>query len=333
MPATMSDIARLAGVSVATVGRVLNRKGYASQEVRLKVESAAAQLGYVPNSLARALKSSRSGLVGGLVMGNENNLYQRIDRHLIEAAESRGYHVVIVQAGERPERAVREFIGMGVDGLAVISHPGVPGEAFQLLRQRSIPVVAVERTYEQPWVDNIRVRDREAVYSAVCRLLRLGHRRIGLIAPEPHASVERERMEGFQLAMEEAGVPREEQLIRNTGIYHVIHGKLAAQDLLALKPRLTALVCTSDILAAGAMQALYAAGLRIPEDISVVGYDNTTAAYLAPPIDSVDLDLAPLGGMVLNLLERRMNSPDCEERTEYLGTAYVSRGTTRELNR
>lgn len=331
MSATMGDIARLAGVSVATVGRVLNRKGYASRQVRQRVEEAAARLGYVPDSMARALKSSRSGLLGVLVLGSENNLYQRICRHITEAAEERGYQVLTVQAGDRAGQAVRQLIGLRVEGLAVVSNPLVPAEALDLLHSRSIPVAAVERTYPRPDVDNIRVLDADAVYGAVRRLLELGHRRVGLIAPRPGPPVERERAEGFRRAMEEAGVPEGERLAVYTGSYHVVQGKLAAQKLLALPQPPTAVLCASDILAAGAMQAFYAAGLRVPEDVSLVGYDNTTAAFLAPPVDSVDLDLGPLGGMVLDLLERRMRDPDAPARTLSLGTVYVSRGTVRAL--
>ncbi len=328
MAVTMSDIARLAGVSVPTVGRALNQKGYVSPEVRERVEAAAQKLGYVPNRMARALKSGRSGLIGSLVFGNENNVYQRINRHIMSAAEEKGFHVVTLQTCGDGSQAIQQLIEMRVDGLAVISHLGIAPELFGRLHQIGIPVVAVERTYDLPYVDNIEVRDREAVFHAAQQLLALGHRHIGMICPSPQDSVEEQRLEGFHQALEEAGIPREQHEVELTDSYSTVHGKLAALKLLARSCVPTALVCASDILAAGAMQALYANGLRVPEDISIVGYDNTVAAYLSPPIDSVDLDLSQVGEILLNLLERRRNAPDCPARTEYLGTTYVARGTT-----
>lgn len=323
----MSDIARLAGVSVPTVGRVINQKGYVSPEARKRVQDAAQKLGYVPNRMARALKSGRSGLIGSMVFGNENNVYQRINRHIMGAAEEKGLQVITLQTYGDGEQAIKQFIEMRVDGLAVISHIGIAPEQFQRLHRAGIPVVAVERTYSLPFVDNIEVRDREAVFNAVQRLLDWGHRRIAMICPFQREKVEQQRLEGFHLALEAAGIPREDHLVELTDFYSAINGKLAALKLLSGAVVPTAVVCASDILAAGAMQAFYANGLRVPEDISVVGYDNTVAAYLSPPIDSVDLDLSRVGEILLELMERRRNTPDCPARTEYLSTTYVERGT------
>lgn len=328
MPSTMTDIARRAGVSLATVGRVLNNSGYASEETRAKVEAAAAELGYVPNTMARALKSRRSGIIGSLVVGNENNLYHRINHHITTAAEKRGYHVITMQARGDEAFAVQEFIGMRVDGLVVISDPNVPTELLDKLHQLSIPVIAIERTYDHPFVDNVEVRDMDATRDVTERLLTLGHRRIAMIAPPPIQSVEKQRIEGFRAAMEAAGVPRDKQMVQSANSYNAVHGKIAAQALLSLPEPPTALVCTSDILAAGAMQALYEANLHIPDNMSIVGYDNTVAAQLAPPIDSVDLDLTNIGDTVFTLFERRMSNPNCVAKTELIGTTYVSRGTT-----
>lgn len=330
MSAKITDIAREAGVSTATVGRVLHKNGYVSLEARQRVEAAVKKLGYVPNAMARALKVQRSGIIGSLVMGSLNNLYQKINGFVSEAAERRGLQHITIQI--RPDRrdegqAIRQFIGMRIDGLAVISDPRLTPEHFALLRAESIPTVAIERTYLEPFVDNIAVRDLEGAQDAASRFLRRGHRRVALIAKEGDEPVERARLEGFQRAMEEAGVPRERQLIRLTPAYSAMRGKLAMEELLALPVPPTGVFCTADTLAAGALQALQQEGLRVPEDVSVAGYDNMLASQLAPPIDSVDLDLGGIGETLFSLLDRRRREPDCPARTETIGTVYVSRGT------
>lgn len=331
MAVTMADIARLAGVSVPTVGRVLNHKGYTSLDAKQRVEAAAKELGYVPNHMARALKSGKSGLIGSLVFGNENNVYQRINKYIMAAAEQRGYHIITLQTYGDIEEAVQELIGMHVDGLAIISISNVPTKLLDRLHDENIPVVAVERTYDHPYTDNLEVLDEAATYYATNRLISLGHRNIAMLCPDSAKSVELQRREGFQRALEESGVPREQQHMPQVNGYGVQQGKLATEQLLALPECPSAVLCASDILAAGAMQAFHAAGLRVPEDISVIGYDNTTAAYLSPPIDSVDLDLEPAGGMLFDLLERRMREPNRPSETGFISTTYVERGTTIEL--
>lgn len=326
----MSDIAREAGVSIATVGRVIHRNGYVSEEVRAKVEDAIRHLGYVPNTMARALKSQRSSIIGSLVLGNRNDLYRKINGYLTEAAERRGFQMITIQSRmeKRDEdQILKQFMSMRVDGLAIISDSFMTSAQFAALRNAGIPVVAIERTYDVPFLDNIVVRDLEGVYEVTTYFLKQGHRRVGLIAPTGNGSVERLRLEGFRRAMEDGGVPRERQLVRLVPSYSSVRGKLAMEELLALPAPPTGVFCTSDTLAAGAMQALQKAGKRVPEDMSIVGYDNVLSEQLAPPIDSVDLDLGSVGEMALSLLESRKKEPDIPSRTEYLGTIYVSRGT------
>lgn len=331
----MTDIAKEAGVSIATVGRVLHRKGYVSEEARIRVEAAIQKLGYVPNAMARALKSQKSGIIGSLVVYNQNNLYQKINNSVIAAAENHGYQIITIQGRMEhrdEEEIVNQFIGMRVDGLVITSNSFLTNELFDRLHALSIPVVTVERTYRHPFVDNIVVRDQEGTYGAARRFLELGHHRVALIASNGSELVERRRLAGFRQAMAEAGVPEEQQIVQLTDGYSVAGGRAAMETLLARNEPPTGVVCTADTLAAGAMQAIHRAGKRVPEDISISGYDNVLAAQLAPPIDSVDLDLARIGELLFSLLERRMENAELPPRTEYLDTVYVSRGTIRNLN-
>ncbi len=329
----MKDIAREAGVSTATVGRVLHKRGYVSPEARERVETAVKKLGYVPNTIARALTTKRSNTIGCLVVENASNLHQEISKALMAAAERRGYRLFTMQSRVEvrdEEELIRQFIGMRVDGVAVISNIYLTEGQTELLWARSIPVVAVERAYADPFVDNICFRDLDGAYESTKRFLEKGHRRVAFLGPEPFATVEAHRLEGFRRAMEEAGVPRREQLLSLTETYGIKLGRQAMERLLALTERPTAVFCTADILAAGAMQALYAAGLRVPEDMSISGYDNRIAQELAPPINSVEPDLSQVGEAAMELLLQRMEEPELPPQTRFLDMRYIDRGTISE---
>lgn len=334
MDAKMKDIAREAGVSTATVGRVLHKRGYVSPDAKKRVETAVQKLGYVPNTLARALITNRSGIIGCLVVEHAGNLHQEISRVVLAAAEARGYRLFTMQTRlnvRDEDELIRQFIGLRVDGLVVISNIYLTREQLSLLRTRQVPVVAIERAYFSPGVDNVCFRDVEGAEEAVRHFLERGHRRVAFIGPKPFAQTEEDRLEGFRRAMAAAGIPEDGQTVALTQAYGIDEGRAAAQWLLALPEPPTGLFCTADSLAAGAMQALYARGVRVPQDISISGYDNRIARELAPPINSVEPDLDNLGGVTMDLLCARMERFDDAARTEWLRMRYVDRGTVTAL--
>lgn len=329
MTVTMTDIAREAGCGVATVGRVIHRNGYVSKEVRERIEKAIAELGYVPDQSARTLKSQRSGIIGCLVMQSDNGLYYSINDEVIRAAEARGLTCITLEAQKRGGEAalLRTMLGMHVDGIVLISDPNIPAEQFALLRRFKTPVVAIERGYPEQGVDSLLVRDREAARDAVGRMIQAGHRRVALIAKAPDMDVEHRRLQGYLDALEDADIPADNALIRLGADYTVSFGREAAEALLALPEPPTAVMAASDTLAAGVLQAAYAAGLNVPDDLSVCGYDNVLSQSLSPAIDSVGLSLEGLGERVLDLLEKRRENPDAPAESPDIETDYVSRGT------
>jgi LacI family transcriptional regulator len=334
MGANMTDVAKAAGVSIATVGRVIHKNGYVSQGARERVEKAVRELGYVPNALARALKKKSSGVIGSLVAYSLNNLFQKINNSVIEAAEEHGYELVTIEArpgrGEEA-RIVNRFIGMRVDAIVITSNRFVPPEVFRALREEGIPVVCVERNYDFEFVDNLTVSDFEGGRSAVARMAARGHRRIALIAKELVDIVEVGRHEGYRAALRDAGIEIDGRLIRLVKQYERQYGYEEMRALMALKDPPTAVFVTADTMAAGAMQYLYEAGLRIPDDVSIAGYDNVISALLSPPIDSVDLATADIGETVVELIERRLNRPDAPGERRMISTVYVDRGTVKEI--
>lgn len=331
---TMTDIARLASVSIATVGRVIHNNGYVSDDIRARVEIIIAEQGYVPNHMARALKRRRSGIIGSLVTYNENALYHKINKSILDAAEDSSYELLTLE-GRRgrgdEERLIHQLIGMQVDGLVITSNDEVPPGLFDTLRRFRIPVVAVERGYRHDYVDQVLVRDFQGVAGAVRLMGERGHRHIALIAAKVAADVEHQRHQGYLSAMGASGLPIDPAMLRLCASYEHEQGYKAMEALLAAPNRPTAFLATADTLAAGAMQCLHRAGLRVPEDISAAGYDNVLAAYLSPPIDSVDLAVDEIGPAVMALLKKRQGSPQRPAETIWVDTRYVDRGTVLPL--
>lgn len=334
MNITMTDIAKAAGASVTTVGRVIHNNGYVAPKTRESIEKAIAELGYVPNQSARMLKSQRSGIIGNLVLQSPNNLYYRISDSIQSAARAKGYELLTMEA--QPQRhnegeLIRNFIGLHVDGLVITSDASVTDEQFAQLRRAKIPVVAVERGYPEQGIDNLLVLDREACRDAAGRILAKGHERIAFIGMTTWHPVERLRLEGYQTALQEAGFPERPELICLLPRYDAEGARQAFEKLFALPTPPTAVFCTSDTLAAGVLQSAYEKGLRVPEDVSLVGYDDVLSRMLAPPIDSVGLVLDGVGEHVMDLLLNRMSNWEAPVMQKAIRTIYQDRGTVRNI--
>lgn len=334
MGVNMADVARAANASIATVGRVLHNNGYVSEEARKRVEQAIADLGYIPDQNARSLKSKKSGIIGSLVLQNPNGLYYRINDSIQAAAYARGYDFLTmeVQPKARNEgRLIANFIGLHIDGLVITSNTEITREMFEMLAKAEIPVVAVERGYLENGVDSLITEDFEGCGDAVARIAEKGHRRIALVAMRPRHEVERQRLAGYLAAINDNGLSAEDALIKLTDSYSPSDGRAAAKELFSLENPPSAVFATADTLAAGVMQELYEKRLRVPDDISIVGYDDVLARSLSPAIDSVGLYLDDIGETVLELLTTRMKDPARTAERRTIRTAYMDRGTVQNL--
>lgn len=330
MSVRMVDIAKAANTSVATVGRVIHNNGYVSADVRERIEKAIAELGYVPNQSARALKSNRSGIIGILAVQNPNGLYYRINDSILDAAHKNGFDCITMEVPRRAQdagRVIQSFIGLHVDGLVVVSNTMVSPEMFTQLQKADIPVVAVERGYFDQPIDNLVVQDFEACRSAVSRIAESGHSRIALIASEPSREVEKQRLAGYKQAIADHSHIVDDELIRIVQGYSPEQGRAATEELLALENPPTAIFTTADTLAAGVLQALYPRGLRVPEDVSLVGYDDVLSQSLSPQIDSVGLLLEDTGAQVIDLLMKRIADPGRAPEIRPIHTVYMDRGS------
>lgn len=318
---TMQDIARAAGVSLATVGRVLHG-GYVSAEKREKIERAIADLNYIPNRSASNLKRSDSLTIGHLMRYNPNGLHAQINRHLTESARQRGYDVAsaTIYTDSGLEQA-RELVSQRVDGIIISCGSMMREDEILSLTDMGVPLVMVERWVDLPKVDRVVNNDLLGARTAVERMIAAGRRHIGYVGPRFTASIERDRHQGWKDALEQAGLPEGPSVL--TEDFMADMGRAAAERILDSGAACDGIFCASDILAAGVMQALYAAGLRVPDDVLMTGYDNTIAELLSPRIASVALDYETVCERAMDLLLRRISDPDLPAQEAVVDPVYT----------
>lgn len=326
---TLKDVAAAAGVATTTVARVLSKTGYVAEDTRKRVEDALRATGYSVNSLARSLKSERSHIVGHLLRSTvPNPFYVRVARGVEDHVQSRGYTALtynMQMQDEAERRGIQTFLGWRADAI-IITTP-MQSSDIEYIVSRGVPVVQVERPLTEK-ASRVLVRNRTGAEKAMQHLTQLGHRRIAYIGPEPpppsemFGYVERERFESYTGGMAAVGASTTGLVCFGEGYSVDVesaqgHGFMATRSLLNERTRPTAIFAGNDILAAGAMQAIYAAGLRIPDDISIVGFDDTLALYVSPLLTTVRLPARRLGAaaakMAIDQLERPQPRPAAQE--------------------
>lgn len=233
----MSDIARAAGVSLATVGRVLHKSGYVSEESRETIERLIQELGYVPNKMAQGLKNRQSRLIGHLMVFNPNMLYAKISLAVNHAALEHGFQVLTMTGHpdlHEEEAQINEMIGHRVDGIIITSNPFFPESLLYKLSALNIPVVLIERTRNLPFVDGIQVNDLAGSFEAVWHIIQKGHRQIGFIGMQPFHEVENLRHQGYCDALKQAGLEVTSEYLCFMPAYSVECGYAGMERLLNL---------------------------------------------------------------------------------------------------
>ena len=325
----MADIAKMAGVSLATVGRVIHQNGYVSEKNRIEIERIIEETGYVPNKIAQGLKSSRSRLIGHMTLFNPNLLFEQITEAVNRFASYHGYQVLTLTSHRNPDeekRQVEELIGHQVDGVIITSNPFISKELIEKFIKARIPVVLIERTQAIAQVDCIKIDDFQGAYDAVNRMIRSGHRHIGFIGMQTRHEVEQSRYEGYCKAIRDAGMVPQSELTYFTDAYSVEEGRQGAENLFRQSEDMTAIFLTSDIFACGVMQYCYEKSIRIPDRLSLIGYDNTLSSLLAPPITSMGLPCDEIGRHALEMLDQRMSDFKREEQSIEIQPVMIDRG-------
>jgi LacI family transcriptional regulator len=287
---SIKDVARHAGVSIGTVSNVINRPSRVSPDIRARVTAAIDELGYVRSESARQLRAGRSRIVALLVLDMGNPFFVEVARGAEHAAQAEGLGVMVCNSGQDPAREAAYlslFAEQRVRG-ALVTPADAGGANVAAFRRHRIPYVMVDRVGPAEESCSVAVDDVAGGELAVRHLVRAGHRDIAYISGPPSLAQCRDRRAGSVAALAEAGLPDSALHVLEVAQMTVASGRDAGARLLGLARRPTAVFCVNDLVALGVLQAMFAAGLRVPEDMSIVGYDDIEfAAAAAVPLTSV----------------------------------------------
>lgn len=309
----LKDVARAANVSISTVSRVLSQPERVEEETRRRVLLIIEEMGYVPSRVARRLRMEpgHAHLVGLILPDIQNPFFADVARGVEDVAQKYGYAVFLGNSDEDPRKEKHYLEVMRaemVDGV-IVPPISETDEAVSRLARARVPVVCVDRRLARVDADTVVVDNVRGAYEATDHLIRLGHQRIGFIEGRPEISTSTERMRGYRKALLEHGLEVDANLIREGDSRQASGARLAA-ELLAMEERPTALLVGNNLMTLGALETSYALGLRIPDDLAVVGYDDMPwALALNPPLTAVRQPGYEVGQRAMELLLQRIREP------------------------
>lgn len=311
---TLRDVAELAGVSSRTVSNVVNGYAPVAEATRARVQQAVDKLGYRPNVLARNLAAGRSGQIAVVVPYLDTPYFAELLQGIIRAARVQGYNVLIDQTDGDAEHE-KLFLSRGSQHLlfdGVIFSPLGLAQSDLTERDPSLPLVVLGERVSDGGFDHVGIDDVAASLEATEHLLGLGRRRVAAIGDQPYRTGEAAqlRTRGYRLAHERAGLPVREELVVSTPRFNRSDGATAMAHLLDdLEEPPDAVFCYSDLVALGALHTLASRGLRVPEDIAVVGYDDIEdGRYSNPPVTTVSPDKKVIAETAVERLLKRIGS-------------------------
>ena len=326
--ATIRDVAKASTVSIATVSRVFNDSALVSEDTRARVVEVAQRLGYWPNGIARSLITNRTHTLGALLPDLHGEFFSEVIHGIDIASRERGFHLIVSRTSSSAQEltsALRSMRGR-VDGLLVMA-PDLDSESLKALTG-NVPAVLLNPEARIPGVRAVTIANREGAVEVVRHLHELGHRRIATICGPARNVDAQQRLEGWRDAMRALQLePSPELVFRGDFTEH--SGYEAAKRLLEAEPRPTAVFVANDYMAVGALGAFQDAGLSVPGDLGIAGFDDIPLArYLTPPLTTVRVDMLGLGQRAVHLLlEPPAENGDEEGRLERLPTTLVVRSS------
>ncbi|BDI21730.1 LacI family DNA-binding transcriptional regulator [Herbiconiux sp. L3-i23] len=326
--ATIKEVAEAAGVSRSTASRALTGNGYVAEAVKLRVRQAASDLGYVVDAMARSLKQQSTRSIGVLVSDLRNEFYANLAAGASRQATRLGYTMMLIDHQGIPEdelAAAEALVALRVAG--VVATP-VSADATEFLLRQRIPVVEVDRRFSDGACDAVVIDNRSAARSMTKQLIEQGHRRIALLIDEEDWTTGRERREGYADALEAAGIAQDRKLVVPTG-WDVADALEVARELLASSERPTAVFAANNVLAEGVWRAASSLGMRIPDDLSLVAFDDVPwMSMVTPGVTAVDQDAAAMGRTAVQTLLDRIADPAGGTKTVVLSASINQRGST-----
>ena len=326
----MKDVARLAGVSTSTVSHVINKDRFVSEAIRLRVEDAIRTLNYAPSALARSLKLNQTRTIGMLITASSNPFFSLLVRGVERSCFERGYSLVLCNTDgdeQRMNRNLETLLQKRVDGLLLLcTETHQPSPAI-MKRYPAIPTVMMDWSPFDGGSDVIQDNSLLGGDIATRYLIDKGYTRIACVTGPLDKTPARLRLEGYRTAMQRAGLPVAEGY-EVIGDFEFAGGLRAMQSLLALPEPPQAVFMGNDAMAVGAYQALYQAGLRIPQDIALVGYDDIElASYMTPPLTTIHQPKDELGELAIDVLIHRMAQPELQQQRLQLTPELMVRGS------
>jgi len=327
---TMRDVAEKAGVSVTTVSHVINKTRLVSDELRQRVLAAMRELEYWPNALARSLRRKETNTIGMILPDNSNPFFAEVSRGIEDTCFRQGYNIILCNSDGDLDKEflyTNVLVEKQVDGIILFA-AGESIEQVRMLQARNIPLVMVDRMLSDVAVDMVLTDNIQGGELATRHLLELGHGHIACITGSLNLSLSAERMTGYRQALMEHHIPVEESLIVE-GDFQYESGYRAANRLLTADSPPSAIFACNDLMAIGAISAVVESGRQVPNDISVVGFDNLRLASFAnPPLTTIAQSKYEMGVAATVMLLERIRKHDIPARRQLLGVSLIVRQST-----
>ncbi|MEG8989759.1 LacI family DNA-binding transcriptional regulator [Ignavibacteria bacterium 4148-Me] len=339
MSVTIDDIAKLTGFSITTVSRVLNKK---AKKYRISKKTAdiinkkAIELGYRPNDIARSLRLKKTNLVGLIVPDISNPFFSYITSVIQNLASEYGYSLIVANTNEDIEKEIENieiFRRKGVDGY-IIMPVGIKHEHLEELIKYNKALVLLDRNISVLNANCVVVNNYLGSYEATEYLIRMGHKRIGVIQGLPNTSTNNERLLGYRNALADNGIPIDETLIMGND-FRSENGYLSTIKLMELKEPPTVIFAFSDLITLGTIKACYEKGYRIPDDVSIIAFDDFEfAPFLQTPITVIEQPKYLMAEYAIKLLIENMrnNNPNLSKRKIVLSPKLIIRNSVKKLN-
>ncbi|GAB2572193.1 LacI family DNA-binding transcriptional regulator [Gracilibacillus alcaliphilus] len=318
---TIKDIAREAGVSTATVSRVLSNKGYASDDIRKKVLAVAKQLNYRQNSIAKSLKMHKTNLIGVIIPDISNPYFMKISKGIEDVVQEKGYNLLFMSGDENPhkeEKQLKLLLEHRVDAI-IIATSGKNDELISSIHENDTPVILIDRKLEagNEKMDFVVENNFEGAYQLTSYLIRQKHKLIGVVNGSLNVSTGVERFSGYKKAMEDYAIVQRDELIFN-GDFSVEDGRKAIDYFMGLDQRPTAVLSFNNTMSTGVILQLDKLGLTIPDDMFLASYGETEVAQLINPKGKISVKQSPykmgvkVGEIILDRLVLHVTGPTQE---------------------
>jgi DNA-binding LacI/PurR family transcriptional regulator len=334
VPARMDirTIARLANVSIATVSRTINRVATVNPEISKQVWKVIEEVNYFPNTQARALVSGRTWILGLIVSEITNPFFPELIQGFEDVAVEHGYEILVSSTNydsKRMSQCIRRMLERNVDGVAIMTF-GIEEPLLDQLAQRNVPLVFVDVGPDRPGVSLLKVDYHHGIQQGVEHLAGLGHKNIAFIPGPARLHSAQSRLKAFQSAMDRCGITPDPKLIFE-GDHTLEGGVTATKRLLAMEKVPTAVMCSNDMTAIGVLHTMYRAGLRVPDDLSVIGFDNIHFAEVTiPPLTTVEMSRLDIARAAVSALRAQVETTEgAPVKTDYqIRTQLVVREST-----